>query len=1475
MDPPSSSSSSSPSGSKPRKFKLDPMSLLLPHERPFRKTPSASKPVQEAPKPEPGRPALGVRQTSSMGEQSGRKGDAPAQQLYVVPQPPHVPSTSAFPISPPASLMSTPPLNYEGWSTDPSSAHSSWSRNVPYSQPPMYAHQPTGGKARLEDWEIVETLGTGTFGRVLLVRLRPSYRPTSYHPIFPHLFQSLDPLSPSPASTQHADGQLPHFAMKVLKKSEIVRLKQVEHINSERAILERVRHPFVVELYATYQDNLNVYMLLSYIPGGELFSHLRRAGRFSPDVTRFYLASIVLAIEYLHSRDIIYRDLKPENLLLDRAGYLRIADFGFAKIVEDRTFTLCGTPEYLAPEIVLSQGHGKAVDWWALGILAFEMLAGYPPFFDDHPLGIYEKILKSEIAFPTHIDPYAKDLIRGLLTTDRSKRLGNLRGGPKDVMGHQWFAGVDWGSLERKEIGAPIVPRVGNMGDSQNFQRYPPPRPHELPGIFGQPYDVEQDHATVRANQYADDTSFPPPFFFPRFVHLTRYIEWYIRLTLEGAGLRDGSICPVKTFTLNQLVVNPNPEVGRPVSTLCNGGVVLGRKNETAPANSEGSDGNYPTPIVSRTHCQLTVTRNGHVFITDVGSLHGTSVVPFDKTPDIVLGSSSSIRLLDGDMIVLGRSVHAKETRFEPVKLRVQFRYAAFGEGHRRVLGFVVNDSQNWMRYATKSGLPSLRWAVWSNTEYVLEHGTAGRDLALNGVLRGGVSTPPLANKLSFGDEEEAKGNMSPSDMFGQGNMLTRPKSESLELGSIRTGSSSPLDSPPFASSPPRAGSSVKGEERNVTLADLFPFSASNSRKVSYGIPESVLYQSEDEEDALPRGSTTPPSDRGEEVNEERYDEENVMVAEIDEEHVDVDVNAGFETDHVDTENNIKEESEDEGPEIEPVRPPPIGSRLMLNQDEPEDVKVDVLDNHQGEQIGVEALVPDEGHVEDPKVEVEEQPKRYGDGEYDEDDSRFFEEEDAQSFGDEDAQSYDEDDARSYDEEEDEEEDMRDGDEDMRDENEEMLDENDDEDDSDFDGENSEGRESIYEYPTSEEEDDEAEVKAPVSAAPAQQHTQRTADLASDSESDEEPVVDLVIHLAAAPLSVELAEDSEEAVLPKVSGDDHDAHAAKDPEEANADDGQKSCPTSSDKDHQLEDAASKSQSAEVEMDGLRLAYLYPGLAGFEELARCPMAHFLDDVEMPAPGLYTDRHDTDCYKTGGSVYANDGSVLDWEESFGKGKEGVAAVYDEQEKRTSIHSDSDTSVGSGSTREAELGAEEREQFKAAVQRAQNFPTTYGGSAFPFDPSLYSPSIDLPALLEREGPVEPVHRARSEDGGELLKDQDTALYPYARTSTPKRPAAQSFPEDSPSGSDSSSSGPVTPPTPHKRKFSAAIQSLTSTDSTDATEECAGAEERPVKRVREYGPVKQLRKYSQALGLVALGAALGSVGTIAGLMQLAPSDM
>jgi len=268
-------------------------------------------------------------------------------------------------------------------------------------------------------------LGAGTFGRVLLVRLR----------------------SPS-----HQTRSVNCFALKVLRKSEIVRLRQVEHVNAERYIMSRVRHPFIVDLYATFQDSLNIYMLLSYVPGGELFTHLRRAQRFTPDVTRFYLATIVLALKYLHSFNIIYRDLKPENLLLDSRGYLRLTDFGFAKIVDDRTWTLCGTPEYLAPEIILNEGHGKPADWWACGVLAYEMMVGFPPFFDETAPGIYEKILRGKIYWPKEMDRLSKELIKAFLHPDRTKRLGNLIGGSQDVLNHPWFRGVDWDALERKEI---------------------------------------------------------------------------------------------------------------------------------------------------------------------------------------------------------------------------------------------------------------------------------------------------------------------------------------------------------------------------------------------------------------------------------------------------------------------------------------------------------------------------------------------------------------------------------------------------------------------------------------------------------------------------------------------------------------------------------------------------------------------------------------------------------------------------------------------------------------------------------------------------------------------------------------------------------------------------------------------------------------------------------------------------------------
>ena len=178
----------------------------------------------------------------------------------------------------------------------------------------------------------------------------------------------------------------------------MIYLKQVDHVKTEKKILEELNHPFIVNLFGAFQDDKNLYLLLEYVIGGEFFSHLRKAGRFPNDTAKFYAAQITLVFEHLHSMMILYRDLKPENLLLDSDGNCKVTDFGFAKKVEYRTWTLCGTPEYLAPEIILSKGHGKAVDWWASGILMYEMLAGYPPFYDEDPLGIYQKV--REIAMP-------------------------------------------------------------------------------------------------------------------------------------------------------------------------------------------------------------------------------------------------------------------------------------------------------------------------------------------------------------------------------------------------------------------------------------------------------------------------------------------------------------------------------------------------------------------------------------------------------------------------------------------------------------------------------------------------------------------------------------------------------------------------------------------------------------------------------------------------------------------------------------------------------------------------------------------------------------------------------------------------------------------------------------------------------------------------------------------------------------------
>jgi serine/threonine protein kinase len=297
-----------------------------------------------------------------------------------------------------------------------------------------------GKSLSVGSFDIGKTLGTGSFGRVRFVVLKHNKQ---------------------------------HFALTILKKSAIIRLKQVDHIASEKNILQELHHPVIGNMYATFHDQRYLYFLLEYVVGGEFFTHLRKAGRFDNDTSLFYAAQITAIFEYLHSKNTIYRDLKPENILLTSSGYLKLTDFGFAKVIEYRTYTLCGTPEYIAPEVLLNKGHGKPVDWWTLGILTYEMIVGYPPFVDEDPMGIYQKILSGKIVFPKFFDKNAKVLVKKLLTADLGKRFGNLKNGVDDIKKAKWFASMNWDKLLEKALPAPYKPVVKSETDTSNFEDYP------------------------------------------------------------------------------------------------------------------------------------------------------------------------------------------------------------------------------------------------------------------------------------------------------------------------------------------------------------------------------------------------------------------------------------------------------------------------------------------------------------------------------------------------------------------------------------------------------------------------------------------------------------------------------------------------------------------------------------------------------------------------------------------------------------------------------------------------------------------------------------------------------------------------------------------------------------------------------------------------------------------------------------------
>ncbi|TXG49962.1 hypothetical protein EZV62_025837 [Acer yangbiense] len=317
----------------------------------------------------------------------------------------------------------------------------------------------------LEDFEVLKVVGQGAFAKVYQVR---------------------------------RSGTSEIYAMKVMRKDKIVQKNHAEYMKSERDILTKVDHPFVVQLrysfqrsdlhcyafgalYNVYSDNVDssvvqtkyrLYLVLDFVNGGHLFFQLYRQGLFREDLARIYTAEIVSAVSHLHANGVMHRDLKPENILLDADGHVMLTDFGLAKQFDEntRSNSMCGTLEYMSPEIVLGKGHDKAADWWSVGILLFEMLTGKPPFTGGNRQKIQQKIIKDKMKLPAFLSSEAHSLLRGLLQKDVSKRLGSGPGGSEEIKSHKWFKAINWRKLEAREICPSFLPEVAGQHCVANFE---------------------------------------------------------------------------------------------------------------------------------------------------------------------------------------------------------------------------------------------------------------------------------------------------------------------------------------------------------------------------------------------------------------------------------------------------------------------------------------------------------------------------------------------------------------------------------------------------------------------------------------------------------------------------------------------------------------------------------------------------------------------------------------------------------------------------------------------------------------------------------------------------------------------------------------------------------------------------------------------------------------------------------------------
>ncbi|KAL8674064.1 MAG: hypothetical protein Q9168_001524 [Polycauliona sp. 1 TL-2023] len=294
-----------------------------------------------------------------------------------------------------------------------------------------------------EDFHILKLIGKGTFGQVFLVRKKDTQR---------------------------------LYAMKVLSKKVIIQKKEVAHTLGERNILVRTamaESQFIVGLKFSFQTATELYLVTSYMSGGELFWHLQKAGRFNEGRAKFYIAELILALQHLHKYDIVYRDLKPENILLDANGHIALCDFGLSKAnltKDDTTNTFCGTTEYLAPEVLLDeQGYTTMVDFWSLGVLVFEMCCGWSPFYADDTQQMYKNIAFGKVRFPRDaLSNEGRNFVKGLLNRNPKHRLGAINDA-EDLKAHPFFADMDWNALANKTIVPPFKPQLKSVLDTSNF----------------------------------------------------------------------------------------------------------------------------------------------------------------------------------------------------------------------------------------------------------------------------------------------------------------------------------------------------------------------------------------------------------------------------------------------------------------------------------------------------------------------------------------------------------------------------------------------------------------------------------------------------------------------------------------------------------------------------------------------------------------------------------------------------------------------------------------------------------------------------------------------------------------------------------------------------------------------------------------------------------------------------------------------